>query len=124
MKTLYCDPSQNNTITLRFGDCPGNCLREVTLPQPYGEQVLKMITDLIGSDQVEQIVLVNQAQSFTLIRVLATICNSLAYSLPAQLHSVDHAVHWDQLSQVLSQAVPQIVPRYSAPPKISGQTSL
>lgn len=124
MKTLYCDPSQNNSVTLRYGDCPGVCLREVTFPQPYGEQVLKMMTDIIASDRVEQIVLVNQAQSFTLIRILATICNSLSYSLSSQLYSVHTAVSWLELPELLKQAVPQIVPHYSAPPKITKSASL
>lgn len=119
MRTLYCDPTQNNTVTLRYGDCPGTCVREENFPQPFAEHVLQLITNMIRGEGVDQIVLVNQAQSFTLIRTLATICNALAYSLSIPVYSLDAVVDWDNLSSQLTQPVAQIVPQYSAQPKIT-----
>lgn len=92
---------------LRCGDVVSN------VPKPNADELLRAMTELIGTEPIDGIVVVNQAQSFTLIRVVATIANALAYSLQVPLYSVASS------AAPLEQPVAQIEPHYSAAPNIT-----
>lgn len=77
MAILYCDPSIPNHVSLRCGEV----VRD--LHKPKADELLRAIT---AFSNVDGFALVNAAQSFTLIRVLATIANALAYSKKIQLY--------------------------------------
>lgn len=94
MNTLYCDPSQPNHVLLRYG----SAVRD--LSKPKANELLAAMVELIDQQPIEAIALVNKAESFTLIRVLATIANALAYSKKIKLYSDTELVH-------------QIIPHYS-----------
>ena len=96
MALLYCDPSHRNHVILRYGD------QVQDLHQPKAEELLRAIVELTDQQPVEGISLVNRSDSFTLIRVLATIANALAYSCHWKLYDGDTLVT-------------QLQPQYSKP---------
>lgn len=102
-----CDPSLPHQVLLHCGEASGS------LPKPNADELLRAMVDLIGTEPIDGIVVVNQAQSFTLIRVVATIANALAYSLNVPLYSIAHA------KAPLEQPVARIEPHYSAAPNIT-----
>lgn len=94
---LICDPSLPHRLLLRYGDAV------VDLHQPQANTILQAMVELVGDGDWDGIQLVNKAESFTLIRVLATIANALAYSKGLQLYDGD-------------QPVTRLVPKYSRSP--------
>ena len=94
ISTLYCDPSQPNHVLLRYG----STVRD--LSKPKANELLAAMVELIDGQPLDAISLVNKAESFTLIRVLATIANALAYSKKIKLYSD-------------TELVSQILPHYS-----------
>lgn len=80
MNTLYCDPSQTNQVLFRF-----NTVEKIAT-QTQSDQLLKTIHELVGEEPIEKLVLVNQAESFTLVRILVAIFNALSYSLHIPLY--------------------------------------
>ncbi|MFA6474808.1 MAG: hypothetical protein WCV88_01240 [Patescibacteria group bacterium] len=84
MYILECDPSQLNHVILTYRQAD-KLIRQKVLEQSKADHLLAEISQFLGADPIEALVLVNQAQSFTLIRVLATIFNALAYSKNLQL---------------------------------------
>ncbi len=104
---------------MRYGDCPGKLLVSRELAQPRAEQLLNQIDALINQQPVEQFVLVNQAASFTLIRVLATIGNALAFSRGWKLWQLAQPCSWEELPQHLMSPETIIKPHYSGEPRIT-----
>lgn len=118
MATLYCDPSFNNIVKLHFKD------RTAEHANPRSEEMLLHITALVQGDTIDRLVLVNQAESFTLIRMLATVFNTLAFSTETLLYvlelPVEDLTELDtQLDATIGEPVDQIVPVYSKAPNIS-----
>lgn len=74
MAMLYCDPSQPNHVIFRCQD------RVVDLVKPKAEELLPALIDCLAGQTVTGFNVVNQSESFTTIRVLATIVNTLAYT--------------------------------------------
>jgi hypothetical protein len=105
-----------------YGLCPGEPLRRRVLDKPRSEILLSTIVELIASDSVDAVVLVNQSPSFTLIRVLATLYNALAYSRGWQLCVVTQPIVYADISAVLATPVQQIEPHYSKAPNITYAT--
>ena len=97
---LYCDPSQPNHVIFRFND------QVVDLHKSKADELLRTMTELVGDQPLTGIALVNQAQSFTLIRVLATIANAWAYSR--------HLTLWSD-----GELVDHISPHYNKAPNIT-----
>lgn len=125
MRLLYCDPSQTNLTTrsvveLSYGECPGEALRHITLNDPRSETLLQAMAELVGSDELHALVLVNRAQSFTLIRVLATLYNALAYSRKLVLYELTQSQPFFDLAAALGhQTQSQITPHYIKAPNIT-----
>lgn len=71
---LSCDPSQPHRVTFRCQD------RVVELVKPKAEEFLPAIVRCLGDDTLTGFEINNQSESFTTIRVLATIMNALAYT--------------------------------------------
>ncbi len=113
MSLLYCDPSKPHHVLLRCGDAV------LDLAKPHAAELLRAMTTLMeqataeSHESVEGIVVVNQAESFTLIRVIATIANALAYSKGLKLYALASS------EAALGEPVPVIVPQYSAAPNIT-----
>lgn len=111
MALLYCDPSQPNHVLLRCGEVTLN------LAKPHADELLRAMTQVIEQVQpttpVEGIVVVNKAESFTLIRVVATIANALAYSLKLKLYSIPTS------ESTLGEPVLVVDPAYSRAPNIT-----
>lgn len=103
---LYCDPSFERTVKLRYGD------HERLLTNPQSETLLQTMVELVD-DQWTGVALINQAASFTLIRLLVAICNALAYSKSIKLYSIT------SLDEPLPQPVPLLVPHYQKLPNIT-----
>lgn len=57
------------------------------LHKSKADELLRAMTDLVGDQPLTGIAVVNQCESFTLIRVLATIANAWAYSRNLMLYS-------------------------------------
>lgn len=102
-----------------FGCCPGAMLRERDLDAPQAELLLATMHELVSDDPLEQLVLVNQATSFTLIRVLVTLYNALAFSKQLPLYELAAPVAWPELAPALHTRQPLLQPRYSANPNIT-----
>ncbi|MBI2416026.1 MAG: hypothetical protein HYV33_05210 [Candidatus Kerfeldbacteria bacterium] len=71
--TLLCDPSDPNGITWQYDG------QQHYTAQPRADQLLNIIVQLTAGN-IDRLVLINQAESFTRIRVLAAIFNTLAFS--------------------------------------------
>lgn len=99
---LYCDPSLPQELVLRYDN------QEQRVPQPRADQILSIIHHFIQDQPVDQLVVVNQAQSFTFLRVIITIFNTLAFSRNISLYSAD-----------ATEPVAFLIPRYSAEPHIT-----
>lgn len=114
--TLICDPSHGQQLHLILHDETDQVLHELTIETPRGDQVLPAIAEFLNHERVtqkpSQIVVVNQAESFTFIRIVATVCNTLAYTSGMQLFTV-HTLGEKPV------ACQYIVPHYSAEPNIS-----
>lgn len=119
MYSLYCDPSQRWNVVMRFGQCPGECMRSRTLPAPSADALLKEIHTLVADDPLEQLILVNSAHSFTLIRVLVTLYNALAFANDIQLFELPRPVEWHNLPSHLHTSHALLVPRYAHAPNIT-----
>lgn len=118
MATLYCDPSFNNIVRLQYKD------RVAEYTNPRSEEMLQRITELTQGETIDRLVLVNQAESFTLIRMLATVFNTLAFSTETPLYMLELPVEdlttlETELDSHLGELVDQIVPVYSKAPNIS-----
>ncbi len=127
MRVLYCDPSKTNStkrsvVQFIYGDCPGQPLRQIELDNPRSEVLLQTITNLIGNEPIAALVLVNQAASFTLIRVLATLYNTLSYSRKLALYELSSSQLFTELAQFMGKAKTQIDPHYSKAPNITYAT--
>lgn len=113
MSLLYCDPSKPYHVMLRCGEAV------LDLPKPHAAELLRAMTMLMekaateSGESVEGIVVVNQAESFTLIRVIATIANALAYSKGLKLYTVA------SIEEALGAPVAVIAPKYSREPNIT-----
>lgn len=117
---LYCNPAQNDQLELWFGNIHTRDVTERIIQSTQADTLLKSITDLTKGQRIDHIVVVNQARSFTFIRIIVTICNTLSYATGATIHSVDEPI--DQIEDV--QAILEInsqyiIPYYSQPPNIS-----
>lgn len=124
MRLLYCNPSQTSPtvrsiVELSYGECPGAVLRHIVLNNPRSETILQAMTELVGPDELHALVLVNQAQSFTLIRVLATLYNALAYSRKLALYELTQPQPFSGLAAILEQTQTQVLPRYAKAPNIT-----
>lgn len=103
---LYCDPSIERTVRLRYG------AREQVLTNPPAEILLQIMTQLVD-EHWEGIAIINRATSFTLIRLLVAICNALAYSKSLKLYSIISS------TAPLPKPVAWLVPHYQKPPNIT-----
>lgn len=124
MRVLYCDPSQSSAtaravVEFVYGECPGEPVRRVSLNDPRSETLLQAIHELVGQDLVDALVLVNRAQSFTLIRILATLYNALAYSRGWALYEVAAAQPFTDLVNQIGQAKIRLAPHYLKAPNIT-----
>lgn len=100
--TLYCDPSSPQELVLRYDD------DTLKIPQPRADQVLAAIDQFIQDKPIDRLVVVNQAVSFTFLRVVITIFNTLAFSKNIPLYSTG-----------ATQPVSYLMPHYSAEPHIT-----
>lgn len=124
MRVLYCDPSKTNSdaravVRFYYGDCPGRPLRQIELDNPRSEIILKTMIDLVAAEPITALVLVNQAASFTLIRVLATLYNALAYTRGLALYELAASGPFTELTQLLGEAKTYINPHYTKAPNIT-----
>lgn len=113
---LYCDPSTPQELLLWYNN------QEQRLTHPKSENILLEITKLIKHESIEAIVVVNRAQSFTLIRILVAICNTLAYTQKVALYEISEPiVDFSELSSIIStqQSIESLTPYYSQAPNIS-----
>lgn len=116
--TLYCDPSQGTQLHLILKDQSDQVLHEIATDTPRGDQILKTITTFIeeipstSAMTIDRIIVVNQAESFTFIRIVATVCNTLAFTTGARLFTVQQLDDQPQLCDF-------IIPHYNAEPSIS-----
>ncbi|MDP3970883.1 MAG: hypothetical protein Q8P90_04225 [bacterium] len=119
-QTLYCNPSQKDKLILTFGDFSTGEVKQEEMQKPKTEHVLEVINSLVQDYPLDNIVVVNQAESFTLIRILVTICNTLAYCKKAKLYVLPSALSApvDILAQ-MREPVEYIIPHYSKAPNIS-----
>ena len=97
---LYCDPSQPHHVVLRFNG------QVMDLQKSKADELLRAMTELVGDQPLTGIAVVNHCESFTLIRVLATIANAWAYSRGLTLYSDGEIVE-------------QIQPHYNREPNIT-----
>ena len=120
MHTLYCDPSDQNIVKLWLLDSHGNVESQSQHEFPKSEEVLYLFKMVTNAQPVKRIVLVNQAESFTLIRILATVCNALRQAHGSSLYVVSQPVAAlpDAVSLSLEE-VDTIHPQYSRLPNIS-----
>ncbi len=99
---LYCDPSSVHEFVLRYD------AKEYRGPQPRADQILKLIDDVVQQQPIDELVIVNRAHAFTILRVVVTIVNALAFSQKIPLAEVGNTTN-----------VTYLKPHYSAPPKIT-----
>lgn len=117
---LYCNPAQNDHLELWFGDIDTGVVTERIIKSTQADTLLKSITDITQGQPINHIVVVNQARSFTFIRIIVTICNTLGYATGATMHSVGKPVSQIEDIQAILQTKSQyIIPYYSQPPNIS-----
>lgn len=117
---LYCNPSQNNQLQLWFGDGASNTPVEHIVESTQADTLLQSIVNSINNQPIDHIVVVNQARSFTFVRIVVTICNTLHYATGASLHSLEEPVgQWSDLQSVIGSDSHYIIPHYSQPPNIS-----
>lgn len=122
MYTLYCDPSDGRRVTFIYGQCPGEVIREQTLEAPRAEVLLSAMDALVQGGPLEQLVLVNRADSFTLIRVLVTLYNTLAYSKQVPLYELTAPVVWSDVASQIQTSEVLLKPHYSGQPNITYAT--
>lgn len=104
---------------IHFGQCPGAIIRRAVVEAPRSEQLLQHIDELIAGDPLDQLVLVNRSDSFTMIRVLVTLFNALAYSRQLKLYQLSEPVEWAQLAGALNTSHTALQPHYSGEPRIT-----
>ena len=113
---LYCNPAQNDVLQLWLGQSAANSPQEHIAHNTQADNVLKEISMLLNGRSPDVIVVVNQARSFTFVRIVATICNTLAFATGAKLYTLDQPVEkWVDISSVLGSPQKFIIPRYSKP---------
>lgn len=81
---LYCDPSQPNHVIFRCQD------RVVDLVKPKAEELLPAMIDCLAGQDITAFSVINRSESFTTIRVLATIVNALAYTKNIKFSLIPH----------------------------------
>lgn len=117
---LYCNPAQNDQLELWFGDVHTGNVTERIIQSTQADTLLKSIADITEGKPINHIIIVNQARSFTFIRIIVTICNTLSYATGATIHSVNEALGQIEDIQAILQTKSQyIIPYYSQPPNIS-----
>lgn len=111
--TLYCDPSHGKQLRLILQDAAGKRLKEHVAEVPRADCILSTIAQFVQpSTQLERLVVVNQAESFTFIRIVATVCNALVFTSGASLWTA-------KALDAEPRACAFIIPRYNAAPHIS-----
>ncbi len=117
---LYCNPAQNDYLQLWFSDLKTGEVTEKIVESTQADTLLKSIVDIVREQPIHHIVVVNRARSFTFIRIVVTICNTLSYAMGATLHTVDQPVgEVKDLVPILDTQSRYIIPYYSQPPNIS-----
>lgn len=117
---LYCDPSSSEHLVLRYGDVEQNSWRETIVVQPKADTLLQLIDQFIHDQPVHQLVVVNQARSFTLLRVLIAMMNTLAFSKHLPVYSLPVALSdMTALRASLGKSQQYLKPHYSAAPNIT-----
>ncbi len=84
MAIVHCDPSQPHHVIFRCQD------RVVDLVKPKAEELLPAIITCLAGQTLTGFRVINQSESFTMIRVLATIMNALAYTKDIQFSLIPH----------------------------------
>lgn len=117
---LYCNPAQNDQLELWFGNIQTGDVTKQIIQSTQADTLLKSITDITEGKSINHIVVVNQARSFTFIRIIVTICNTLSYATGATIHSVNEAIgQIEDVQTILETKSQYIIPYYSQPPNIS-----
>ncbi len=118
---LYCNPSQDSRgLELWFGASDGFNIRSAAHADVQSEQMLGYIRDILEGDIPAHIIVVNKAESFTAIRILITICNTMAYTWNCALHTIaEPIVDMKEVGESLQETAQYITPHYSKAPNIS-----
>ena len=120
MSVLYCNPSENNVVHLTWLGSDGEILGESSHDFPRSEEILAAIDALTNGVAPDTIVCVNKAESFTLVRILATIYNSFRVAQGTRLIALEEPLPDGAMAvQCASPEVAMIVPQYSRLPNIS-----
>lgn len=118
---LYCNPSAGQrTLELWLGSSNGATVRSAEYDDLQAEDVLQSISTLLDDYIPSHIVIVNTAQSFTAIRILITICNTMALAWGCRLHETNQPV--ESMEEIRNHLVGQqryLTPRYTHEPNIS-----
>lgn len=117
---LYCNPAQNDQLELWFANIQTRDVTERIIQSTQADTLLKSIADLTEGRPINHIIVVNQARSFTFIRIIVTICNTLSYATGATLHSINEPVgQIEDVQAILETKSQYIIPYYSQLPNIS-----
>lgn len=117
---VYCNPNHAGELQVWFGDSASTNYTEHIIQDTQADMLLQAIAECMDKQHSDHIIVVNRAATFTFIRIVATICNTLAYATGASIHSLDQPVkHWPDLSTIAQTPSQYIIPHYAKPPTIS-----